>query len=651
MTFFRTLPLTFFITASLSAQTATTAGRFHVEHPTLHNLGFEWKISGDSNRNAQVAVEFRAAGESAWRKGLPLLRIGGEQIGRDRENLKYFVPHGFAGSILNLTPGTEYECRFTLTDPDGASGQTTQTVKVRTRTEPQPSTGGRTLHVYPADYQGSRQEPAFTGVLEAYYGAGLGDWSVVWERKAQPGDTILVHAGLYRPERLNYVDPLAAPFDGTFNLTLKGTADKPITIKAAGDGEPIFDGDANHILFDVMGTAHHIFEGLTFRNTDVAILAGKKELTGATNLTVKNCRFENVGFGIWTEYAGSSDFYIADNLLLGRDDRYRLLGWTGARWGSIGPYPSHRVVSYYGIKIYGPGHVIAHNSVAYFHDAISISTYGTPEPDPERQASSIDIYNNDFHMLNDDFVETDGGVHNIRVYQNRGVNAFHGGYSAQPLFGGPVYFYRNLLYHVQSGTAFKLDARPAGLLFYHNTIIGEQVPRSPNGNGHWRNNLILGRDTPNRGIMVWANATSVYSSDHNGFRPNKGVDNQYSWMAPTQPDQTLYTNKREDWKYFRTLAEFSAATGQEKHGVELDFDIFEKMTPPSPSPQGRHAVYHAMDLNFRLKPNTKSIDAGQLLPTINDNHTGRAPDLGALELNQPEPHYGPRWLTWKPFYR
>ena len=32
--------------------------------------------------------------------------------------------------------------------------------------------------------------------------------------KAQPGDTILVHAGLYRPERLNYVDPLSAPFTG-----------------------------------------------------------------------------------------------------------------------------------------------------------------------------------------------------------------------------------------------------------------------------------------------------------------------------------------------------------------------------------------------------------------------------------------------------
>lgn len=633
------------------AQNATTPGRFHVEHPTLHNLGFEWAISGDANRNAQVAVQFRAAGESQWRNALPLLRIGGEQIGRDRENLKYIVPHGFAGSILNLTPGTEYECRFTLTDPDGVTSTATQTVKVRTRTEPQPYTGGRTLHVYSPEHKGPRQEPAFTGVLEAYYGAGLGDWSVVWEGKAKPGDTILVHAGLYRPERLNYVDPLAAPFDGTFNLTLKATADKPITIKAAGDGEVIFDGAGNHILFDVIGTTHHIFDGLTFRNTDVAILAGKKELTGATNLTVKNCRFENIGFGVWTEYAGSSDFYIADNLFLGRDDRFRLLGWTGPRWGDIGPYSSHLLTSYYAVKVYGPGHVIAHNAIAYFHDAIAISTYGTPESDPDRQASSIDIHNNDMHMSNDDFVETDGGAHNIRVYQNRGVNAFHGGYSSQPIFGGPVYFFRNLLYHVQSGTDFKLDARPAGLLMYHNTLIGEQSVRSPNGNVHWRNNLFLGRDTPNRGIMTWANATSTYSSDYNGFRPNRGVDAQYNWMAPTQPGQTLYYNKPEDWKFFPTLAALRAATGQETHGVELDFDVFEKMTPPDPAPQKRHAVYHAMDLNFRLRPGSQAIDAAQPLPTINDTFTGRAPDLGALELGQPAPHYGPRWLTWQPFYR
>jgi len=646
---FRLLWFLLLAAAALSAQqNATQAGRFHVEHPTLLNLGFEWSIAGDANRNASVAVRYRKAGAASWRAALPLVRIGGEKVYRRREHLDYTVPDGFAGSILNLEPGTEYECDFTLSDPDGVTGQARHTVKVRTRTEPQPYAGGRTLHVYPPGWEGPRQEPSFTGILQAYYGAGLGDWSVVWERRAQPGDTLLVHAGLYRPERLSYIDPMMAPFDGSMSLTLKGTPDRPITIKAAGDGEVIFDGAGNHRLFDVMASRYHIFEGLTFRNTDVAIFAGQKEVTGAVGLTVKNCRFEHVGFGVWTEYAGSSDFYIADNLFIGREDRFRLIGWTYPGIMSAGIYGSHLLQSYYAVKVYGPGHVIAHNAIAYFHDAIAISTYGTPEADPERRASSIDIYNNDLHVFNDDFVETDGGVHNIRVFHNRGVNAAHGGYSAQPVFGGPVYFYRNLLYHVPSGVAFKFSAKPAGLFVYHNTIIGEHIIRDPYANVHYRNNLFLGRDTPGRGLIAWANATGAYSSDYNGFRPNRGVTEQYTWLAP-KPGETIYEPAKDDWKTFATLAEFRAATGQETHGVEVDFDIFEKLAPPDPAQ--RHAVYHAMDLNFRLKPGGKAVDAGEPIPTINEDFTGQAPDLGAWETGKPEPHYGPRWLRWRPFYR
>ena len=639
---------TLLLAAALQVQNATAAGRFHVEHPTLLNAGFEWTITGDANRNARVSVEFRAVGETAWRTALPLVRIGGENIFRRRENLDYVVPDGFAGSILGLLPGTEYECRFELTDPDGATGQTTQVVRITTRTEPVPSREGRTLHVYPADYTGQRLEPSFTSVLQAYYGAGLGDWSVVWERRAQPGDTILVHVGLYKPERLNYVDPMMAPFDGSMSLTLKGTREKPITIKSAGDGEVIFDGDGNARLFDVMASTHHIFEGLTFRNTDVAIFAGQKEVAGAVGLTVKNCRFENVGAGVWTEFAGSSDFYIADNLFLGRDDRFRLVGWTGPLWASAGPYGSHLLKSYYAVKVYGPGHVIAHNAIAYFHDGIGISTYGTPEQDPERRASSIDIYNNDIHMMGDDFIETDGSVHNVRVFNNRGVNAAHGGYSAQPVFGGPIYFIRNILYHVPSGVAFKFSAKPAGLFVYHNTIIGEHIIGDPSANMHFRNNLYLGRDTPGRGILRLANATDDFSTDYNGYRPNKDVKVQYAFLGPKK-GQRLYEPSTDDWQAFATLSELKKATGQEAHSREVDFDIFEQLAPPDP--EKRHAVYHAMDLSFTLKPASAAVDAGVVIPTVNEAFNGKAPDLGALEVGAPAPHYGPRWLNWQPFYR
>ena len=96
----------FFAASSLFAQNPANAGRFHVEPPTLLNLGFEWSIEGDANRNASVSVQYRQTGETEWRQGLPLLRIGGENIYRRRENLDYTVPDGFAGSmsIVPLTP-------------------------------------------------------------------------------------------------------------------------------------------------------------------------------------------------------------------------------------------------------------------------------------------------------------------------------------------------------------------------------------------------------------------------------------------------------------------------------------------------------------------------------------------------------------------
>jgi hypothetical protein len=265
--------------------------------------------------------------------------------------MTYTVPEGFAGSILNLEPATSYECEFTLKDPDGVTGQAQQRVTVSTRAEPKSYSGGRVLHVYPADHQGPKQEPSYIGFKAAYYGEGRGDWTAVRMTKAQPGDTILIHAGLYRPERLNYVDPLSAPFHGYWSLSLKGTAEKPITIKGAGDGEAIFDGAGSHKLFDAIATSHHIFEGLTFRNTDIAIFAGDKDVMGAVALTVRNCRFEDIGVGIWTENADSRDFFISDNLFLGREDQMRLIGWNQAGQRTAGIYPSHQLRSFFAVKV------------------------------------------------------------------------------------------------------------------------------------------------------------------------------------------------------------------------------------------------------------------------------------------------------------
>ena len=623
----------------LQPANAVTAGRVIVEPPTLICLGFEWEISGDANRNSSVAVEYRRSGDGAWKQGMPLLRMGGEQIFR----APYTVPHRFAGSIIDLEPDTEYEVRLTMNDPDGTNGQRVQTRRTRTRGEPKAASGARVLHVYPPAWRGPKEEPAFTGLMAAYAGAGTGDWNIVFQKKVSPGDVILVHAGLYKGDRHNYVDPLSTTFDGAYLLTAKGTPERPVVIRAAGDGEVIFDGDGAFRLFDVMAADYHIFEGLTIRNAEVAFWAGVKDVAGAKGLTVRNCRIENVGVGVTTQFAGSRDFYIADNIFLGRDDRNRILGWANP-----GLYGAHPINSYYAVKVYGSGHVIAHNAVAFFHDGISVCTHGVPEPEEDLRAVAIDIYNNDIHLTGDDFIEADGGVHNIRVLRNRGVNAAHTGLSAQPVFGGPAYFIRNIVYNTPVALKFP---NPAGVVVYHNTFIAENRTAQRVSNAHFRNNLFLGTDAP-FGISVLGGPTAYSSYDYDGYRPNRGVDNQFTWVGPRTGMVVDYERPQNDAQRFKTLAEFSAATGQETHGIEVDYDIFRDLRPPSaPDSSKPGRPYDGSTLDFRLRSGSKAVDAGVKIANVNDGFTGNAPDLGALEEGQEPPAYGPRWLTAWPFYR
>ena len=54
-----------------AAENAVKPGEFIVERPTLLSLGFEWKISGDDNRNAAVEVTYRRTGSGKWNQALP----------------------------------------------------------------------------------------------------------------------------------------------------------------------------------------------------------------------------------------------------------------------------------------------------------------------------------------------------------------------------------------------------------------------------------------------------------------------------------------------------------------------------------------------------------------------------------------------------
>ena len=677
---------------------ALTLRDFVIEPATLINLGFEWFVDGDDNRNAAVAVSYRRVGEATWHTALPLLRLQGERIAQGRQ-IDVTSPNMFAGSVLDLEPDTEYEARFQATDPDGVSGERTKVVRVRTRPEPKPASDGRTFHVYPPNFKGTKLEPSFEGLMCAYNLTCAGtDWATAGRPRVRPGDTILVHAGLYKYNRLEYTNDAAVnrtvPLDGTYYLTADGTPERPIAIKGAGDGEVIFDGAGTFALFDVKAADYNYFEGITFRNADYGIWAGTQFAIGAKGLTVKHCRFENVASGIFTNYSGSSNFYIADNWFIGRDDPNHVIGWAGAFWQPFNGVEGQKfppvMASYVAVKVYGPGHVIAYNYVANFHDGIDIETYGNPDGSAaeggpayppkaywDRRPVAIDFYNNYMTNFHDNPFETDGGMHNVRVMRNMMINSASHAFCNQPAIGGPTYWIRNIAYHLPGGST-RLTGGSAGVLFYNNTILSETAAQGTS-NVHWRNNLFLGENSA-PAIFSVNTYTNYTSSDYNGFRPNPGAAASFQWNSPpagVAADYTALTAnpqgaaaaagagrggpagaaaaagagrggpagaaRRLETRAFATLADYTAATKQDQHSVIVDYDIFTNV--PRLDAQDRakvQKVYKAEDYDFTLKAGSAAVDRGTPLPGITDGFTGSAPDLGALERDQPAPHYGPR---------
>jgi len=675
---------------SAFAANATVAGDFYVEPPTLNNLAFEWRIDGDDNRNARVAVSYRKKGQRAWKQAMDLFRINNERV---ISNTRFDVisPNMFTGSVLDLDPGTDYEVQFVMTDPDGVAGQATRVETVRTRPEPMPYPGGRTFHVYPPDWTGARIEPSFLGLMAAYNTATSGtDMIMATRPRVRAGDTILVHAGLYKYYREFYTNDLtlqgASTFDGTYYFHGKGEPDKPIAIKAAGDGEVIFDGNGTFNLFNVKAAPYHYFEGLTIRNTEIAIWAGTQFENGTKGLTVKKTRFENIGMGVYTNFSGSSNFYIADNWFIGRNDPAHIILWSTTRdmdfLGLGGTFPGvpsmgqpsndtpvKRYGSYIAVKIYGQGHVISHNEVQHFHDGIDVETYGNPDgsfatdasvPDTTNGAKYppkefwelrpvandfMDNYMNNFH---DNPFEADGSLHNLRVMRNLMLNSASHAFCNQPTLSGPIYWIRNIGYHLPGGST---RGELTGAVFLNNDILSEtSAPAS--SNMHWRNNLFMGENSSTQLISVTTN-TNYTSSDYNGFRPNPGAAVSFSWNSPDfsvlsdQPTPT-HTPARVT-RNFATLAAYSAATGQDTHSVLVDYDVFVNVPQMNAQdPVNRTTVVPRTGLDFSLRAGSAAVDRGVFIPNVTDVFTGAAPDLGALERGLPVPQYGPRFVPhWK----
>jgi hypothetical protein len=556
-------------------------GKFVIDPPTLENLGFRWYIQGDSNRNASVTVTVRKKGETEWRPALPMLRVHHEIANQDYGPFR--CGNLFAGSVMFLAPATAYEVRFEMRDPDGGAAPP-KVVTAKTRGKPRAPTGGRTLHAFPKGHEGDRPAGSILGVKAAY-------------ARAKPGDILLLHAGVYD--------------EGTLELTRSGEPGRPIVFRGAADGEAVLQGKGHGRNLIEMAQANHVwFEDLTFRRARTAIFAGRGR-AGSRGLVVRRCKIEDVISGIWSTSANSANWYIADCVLIG----------TNRTW-----YPRPKAYmspSHTGVNVLGQGIVVCHNRISRFSDALAIANQAPRSTDPGEQCVAVDFYNNDLSWAQDDAMEADYGCHNIRVYRNRCYNA-HTGLSVQPSYGGPIYLIRNEVFGV-TALSLKLHNYCTGLEIYHNTLLtaGQGFQSFYKWqNGILRNNLILGRQ---RYAVETGSITPYTSLDYNGYRRTDDPDRFIKWYDGSK------------WGRYLTLKEFTQAAGHEPHGILVDYDAFVRASRPDEGKTSRPS-----DLDLRLKRGAAPVDAGCVLPNVNENFTGKAPDLGCHEVGEPAPYYGPR---------
>lgn len=534
----------------LSQESRTRAGTAS-STATFHCIGMEWPIQGDANHNATCTVWYRVQGETAWQQGMPLLRCDTEKH------------NSFAGSLFFLRPGTAYEVRLQLHDPDG--GDQNVTLKVPTRPLPAFPSGQRVFHVVPGSGggDGSAARP-FRGLATA-------------EGAAQPGDTFLLHAGRY----------------GFFTFDRSGAPGKPIAWK--GEGVATLAGAS------IKGS-HLWFEGLTFRRENPADEDGVKGEGASEVVFLRN---HVIGFhnGVVLE-RGSNRWYIADNVIEGDNDPIA---------GSLSGEGIELNVSH--------EHVVAYNRITRVADGISY---------PGREC---DLYGNHIQDVSDDGIETDRGQTNTRVWGNRIVNACNNVFSFQPMGQGPWYFIRNEVVLTRGKVWKFVQGVEDRFVALHNTFVFPTWASEYAQcflNSFCRNNLYI----------AYRAEQPIWRAAWNRRRGGPGRTTRADWMTDVDYDGFDWDDKPVPFLWFdlpcRNLGSLTEAAGIERHGLRVKKEeIFEQWTLPS-------AQENAPPLNLQLKTGSDAVDAGAVVPNINEDFMGKGPDLGALELGRPRPHYGPR---------
>jgi hypothetical protein len=431
------LTLTISISHASPPVNEVVPGEIRVDDTFTH-LGVLWEIDGDDDLDSSMSLEYRRPGDSVWLPAAPAMRAYPTIYVQDGPlGLNYW-----AASAMFLEPGTSYELRATLMDPDG--GGDTHTLTAVTRSELQASSQGRNLYVIPGDGGG---DGSITNPFQGLQAAADG---------AQPGDKFNIYSGTYQP----------------FQILISGSDGKPITFLGPENGETIIDGAGIERGVITLGeydqTIHHlIISGLTIQNGHWGIDAQHSH-----DIVIQDNTIQDIDYGIVNRRgdAQEGNQTVCDNQIIGRT-----------------PWPGSGIPSERGIDLRGYGNVVCHNTVRNFGDCVSLQPFTSP-------SYSNDVFGNDISYCVDDGIEIDYNQANVRVWRNRVMNS-RMGISVQPIYGGPAYIFRNELFNLES-VPVKMHNYTTGFYVFHNTSAKHGNGHGDNGamwrNAVFRNNLFLG---------------------------------------------------------------------------------------------------------------------------------------------------------------
>lgn len=627
---------------SLWAQNAIGFGQLDA-YGTLQAGGVVASVSGDANRNASARLEWRRQGDAAFRAGQSLARVDATH---------------FVGSLFRLDAGTAYEVRVTLSDPDGAGATPSRTATFATRAEAGAFAPLRTLYVAPGGSDASDGATPARALKTIQRAADL----------ARAGDLVSIAAGVYRE---------------SVRVTTSGTAAQPIVFRGANGA--VLDGadaaiDAGAAWSDAgsgvwsrttgFATAHvvsdqgrlfrygdlaglralaagapggFVFDGSTLwlkfsdgsrpaqRQVHVARLNEGFNLAGAGHVRVENLEIRHYGAdaygkGVYLRY--SNDCSVAGNRIhdIGsagvwiKGGERNLVEHNEIADTSIANWPwsltkgsgaENNAVAF--TDDVGRGNVVRRNA---FHGTFNgIGSCGSAPP-PSGFSNETDIYENTFAEHADDATETEGYCANVRLWGNRIRDSLMA-FAIAPAGTGPVWILRNVAYDVgntrsglldgQSASGIKINSgysTPVGPTFvYHNTFL----TTAPTTDAIW-----LMSPGYSSGLV---SRNNVYAGTDRAFVKDNPIALDLDYDALHAGGQTLVW-----WQGTRyaTLPALQAGTAQEAHGVAA---------PP--------ALVDPANGDFTPVETSALIDRGLALPGINDDYAGAAPDIGAVERNDP----------------